>query len=147
MKEGINDANKFIKEMDIEISKSKDISRRLISEHSDYLLNQLIPKFDIGISRLKQILTGFEGFTISMDNRVKAIVVTKTMEAMQSNLLNFKRFVGVFNDNRENSFSNHVKKMEESMIGIVKSLNKAGLSLDIERFLPQKNNIPKEMRR
>ncbi len=147
MKEGINATAEYIKEMDDQVSKSKYLSRRLMSEHSGYLLNQLIPKFDSGISRLRQTLIGLEGFTISMDNRVKATVVTKTMEALQSNLLNFKRFVSVFDHDKENSFAKHVKKMEESMIGMVKSLNKAGLSLDIERFSPQKNNIPKEMRR
>lgn len=147
MKEGIEDTNKYIENMSSEVLRSKDISKRLVSEHSDYLLNQLIPKFDTGLSRLKQALTGFEGFTRSRDNRVKATAVTKIMEAMQANLLSFKRVVSVFDDDRENSFAEYVKQMEKNMIGMVESLNKAGLSLDVERFSPQKNNIPKEVRR
>lgn len=146
MKEGIDGAAQYIKNMAEEISKSKDIVNRLTSEHKDYLLNQLIPKFDAGLSKLKQALTGFEGFTRSIDNRVKATVVTKIMDAMQANLLNFKRFVSVFDD-RENSFAQNVKKMEKNMIRMVESLNKAGLSLDVDRFSPQKNNIPQERRR
>jgi hypothetical protein len=147
MKEGISGARDNINNMASEISKSKIIAKRIMSEHSGYLLEQLIPKFDTGISRLTQALEGSEGFTRSDPNRMKAIVVTKTMEALQANLLNFKRYVSVFDDDRESSFSKHVVKMEQSMIGIVGSLNKAGLSLGVERFSPQKNNIPKELRR
>lgn len=147
MKEGIEDTGKYLESMVTEVSRLEIIANRLMSEHSDYLLKQLIPKFTIGISRVKKTLKGSEGFTRSTSNRLKAVVVTEIMEALQANLLNFKRVVSVFNDDKENSFAKNVIKMEENMIGIVSSLNKAGLSLDERLFSPQKNNIPKELRR
>lgn len=111
---------------------------------SPYVVKQVIGGINTNIIQLKKFLKDSDGFKELRANEVQQKTIVKLITKIKNNFLVIKGYTDNSNISKksEQECNGRISRFEVAMTGLIKSLNRKGLSLDLK--VPKTITLPKE---